>query len=645
MFSKKLKSQLIATGFNVCINPIEKKYFGKADIITIDNREFLKLQIYKDNELHDVVYCDRDNNEFLMYRYKLGSWSVAVIYHYYWNINYKDYFGYADIKSSYIGAEYFDTPGNTTLQALIKWQQKCKGENKTAIFENKQKKTNEIMSYIKELPNDVYKYVNNHVLIESRYIYYKPISKKEIDIFCSECREWHRVKRPAHLKGQLINQKMTCPNCKSRCILKSAKRSSNITDRGTLVYTEVIPYGLCFRKFSVAKSHSNYSKPYSISMYEYERRIYNYKSDLWSSYYLETKHFAYAQSKEYWKKSKYEYNDELTGALYTTNLNRILKNTNLQYSGLYEYTKGMGVNSNIRKYIDMYKNYGSVIEKITKGGFSQLAHKFYSLKNSSIINIEPKSNKLHEILGITKEELRQLRKIKIQYSEFEGYIKLKRKGDNISVKDIQLFRKINSGINIYSIYQMVSKHISVKSFVEYIKKQGYKEAVNDYCDYIRDCKTLNYDLRDTAVLKPYDLIKVHERTNVLVQVKSNKAENEKIKKLYKENNETYTFEDDNYVITLPPDVESLIVEGKKLSHCVGNYAKIMADGNCIILLVRKKDEPDTPFVTAEIRDNKKMQIRGYRNCTPDDTVMKFWGKYEKKVLNKIKRDKKLRKVG
>src|SRR5690606_20965988 len=84
-----------------------------------------------------------------------------------------------------------------------------------------------------------------------------------------------------------------------------------------------------------------------------------------------------------------------------------------------------------------------------------------------------------------------------------------------------------------------------------------------------------------------------------------KKRNEKLKHL--------TFEHKGLLIRLPKTPNEIIQEGKKLDHCVGSYADRHAKGETTIMFIRRKDKPDNPYYTVEIRNNNVMQVRGIRN--------------------------------
>ena len=74
------------------------------------------------------------------------------------------------------------------------------------------------------------------------------------------------------------------------------------------------------------------------------------------------------------------------------------------------------------------------------------------------------------------------------------------------------------------------------------------------------------------------------------------------------------FATDEYFIRQPDSTDEIVVEGQKLSHCVGGYAERHATGKLTIMFLRQKSAPDEPYYTMEVsNDYKIVQCRGYKN--------------------------------
>lgn len=85
-------------------------------------------------------------------------------------------------------------------------------------------------------------------------------------------------------------------------------------------------------------------------------------------------------------------------------------------------------------------------------------------------------------------------------------------------------------------------------------------------------------------------------------------------------------------IVCPKQTDDLIAEGQALHHCVGTYIERVAAKKCLIVFVRRVEEPKKPYVTVEVRDGKIEQIHGDHNSDPTEEVKKFVDLWSRKVL-------------
>ena len=60
---------------------------------------------------------------------------------------------------------------------------------------------------------------------------------------------------------------------------------------------------------------------------------------------------------------------------------------------------------------------------------------------------------------------------------------------------------------------------------------------------------------------------------------------------------------DGYIVKVAQNQLQLIDEGSALHHCVGRmgYDERQADGKSVICFIRRKEDPDKPYVTAEVK--------------------------------------------
>jgi len=96
--------------------------------------------------------------------------------------------------------------------------------------------------------------------------------------------------------------------------------------------------------------------------------------------------------------------------------------------------------------------------------------------------------------------------------------------------------------------------------------------------------------------------------------------------------ERYSFENDEYAVIVPSNLNNIVKEGHVLHHCVGTYAERVGGRETVILFIRLKSDIKTPFYTLEIQHNKIVQCRGMCNCVTTGEVKNFMESFEKKVL-------------
>lgn len=89
----------------------------------------------------------------------------------------------------------------------------------------------------------------------------------------------------------------------------------------------------------------------------------------------------------------------------------------------------------------------------------------------------------------------------------------------------------------------------------------------------------------------------------------------KYAEILKKNKEKYNFENEEYLIRCPEDPEKeLPTEGQMLNHCVGGYIDRQLQGSTNILFLRQKCNPNNPFMTIEVNDERVVQIHGRYNA-------------------------------
>ncbi len=169
---------------------------------------------------------------------------------------------------------------------------------------------------------------------------------------------------------------------------------------------------------------------------------------------------------------------------------------------------------------------------------------------------------------------------------------------------------------------------NIKKTFKYLRNQMSRtksvDVVRDFYDYISDCRKLGLNIENSEIRYPTDLQRAHERSSALVRIEANRDTDERIREVYNRCHNACEWSDGVYCIIMPTCCEDIIREGKDQSHCVGSYCERMANGEDIILFLRKVAEPNKAFYTIEIRPSLKklelVQCRGYRNRDENEQV-------------------------
>lgn len=200
------------------------------------------------------------------------------------------------------------------------------------------------------------------------------------------------------------------------------------------------------------------------------------------------------------------------------------------------------------------------------------------------------------------------------------YCKLIRAGVKISVEQ---FRNIYHNISYPDkLFVLLKKPygITITKVNNYLSRFTglLSNNLTAWADYINDAEELGFDLSVHNVLYPKNLIEAHANTINVLNAKRIEKETKEMAALTDRLKKQYRFEFGELAIKIPESIQEIITEGKVLHHCVGGYADRHAKGQCIIVFLRKKAEPNTPYYTIEIGGkwgNRQhiVQCHGYAN--------------------------------
>lgn len=313
---------------------------------------------------------------------------------------------------------------------------------------------------------------------------------------------------------------------------------------------------------------------------------------------------------------------------------KAISRSDMRYS---QYDKYMG--NLLMCYLNKYCQHPN-IEYLMKQGFDPTTEYCtgywggrYVLELSKTINW--KSNNLLQMLGITKSELKVLRGNEHLY---ETYISWRNEFPKVSPGDLINFAKVFGDAHGTMATFVEQTGATPQRITRYIEENGI--FTRDYHDYLRQCKRLKYNTKDTAICFPHNFEAMHERLSATIEYQHNKAVRAEFTKHIEERKQL-EFSDGNLMIVQPKQLSDIAYEGKALSHCVGGYAERHAKGALSIMFIRKKSEPDKPYYTMEISTSGKIvQVRGKRNIAPGedvDALIKDYMAYLEKIFSDKRR--------
>lgn len=257
------------------------------------------------------------------------------------------------------------------------------------------------------------------------------------------------------------------------------------------------------------------------------------------------------------------------------------------------------------------KNY-KAFRTLKKYGFNDVLNDFVYI--GGIFN---DSDKISEVLALDYNKVvADMSAEEITAWDILAMRELAEIGLKFTQRNIDIMRVMRSKPHMFD---QISREDMRRTF-KYLRNQqnrGNRNAVIDYADYLSECVALEYNLAQSDIRYPTDLLAAHARTSGLITLKNNADTEERIKELYAACREYIEWTDGKYSVVMPASCLDIVEEGKRQNHCVGSYAERMAKGEDMIVFIRRNAERDKAFYTMEIHPDLKnldiVQCRGYGN--------------------------------
>jgi hypothetical protein len=289
-----------------------------------------------------------------------------------------------------------------------------------------------------------------------------------------------------------------------------------------------------------------------------------------------------------------------------------------------------------KKMENLYGRYYYEMDKITATVTAIIENPKLEILHAAGINIDilhqltlnQDETKPHKIIGVPKFVLQDLEQIAGSYIRDYEIKRIREAEKTIGINHLKTVLdilktegNIRQFIDILEIVENLYVNYDykdVKKLMLYITRdvkfgQGItnpQNAIQYLRDYANMSKKMNMDWnRYSKSLK-----KDHDITTMNYNTKKDEIKRSNFKKaVEKENYQNLAFEDDEYVIVPPKELDEVIDEGKHLSHCVASYVDDIIDERCKILFLRKKGNENESLVTIEEKGEKVVQAKGRSN--------------------------------
>lgn len=489
------------------------------------------------------------------------------------------------------------------------------------------------------LPKKVAQWVDDSVLLESRYLF----TRRENGVRYGYCTHCHKDvvleldRTYCEVDVLNINRKHKeigfCPACKSPVQFRDMGRGrGRLVDEGYVVFADRLrDGGVLVRAGFVRRDYSEEIRDVGTDFFERYRIYYNTDVDVaWNKVYSYYGGYNwgrmttipepsagqpyYTSEKNYIYTRYYGFTDE------------IFKKTNLKYAQI-ETVMSDSRYVEVCSYLDRFVKNPELVEKLVKEGFLVFASHQYCQAQ-----INRRAKTVSAALGLNKKELRELEDktdTSVKYAQIA-------KAYGITPAQARKYASYGS-----TSIENVEKHLPFKKAVKYLDKQ--EETIYTLCDYWRDCEKLKLDLKREDILLPPNLAQAHQRTNEALaearrqkELEETRRTQEEFGKRLKKLERDFNFESSGLLIRPARSHAELIDEGSALHHCVATYAKKHLSGQTVIFFIRKKNEPDKPFYTLEYNPKTEsiVQCRGLHNCGKTPEVEAFVDAWSGYIRNK-----------
>lgn len=324
---------------------------------------------------------------------------------------------------------------------------------------------------------------------------------------------------------------------------------------------------------------------------------------------------------------------------------KMLKNTFLQYSGAKEYA-GYTPTYNLTQYLMRYMRYPQM-EMLSKMGLYRIVESMTRCELGFIA--DQTAVRPEDFLGIRKERLKDLitvqgdiaylkvwqfeRRNSLRLTEQESVFIREYTSATTDITEILGYTTVTKLMHKIENYSGVSIPKTLEDELCGKAMDAFRITAQLYADYIHMRLQRGYDLHNQIFLFPRNIQQAHDQMVLETRTEEQKKREREvaerypdIRKNYRKLRNTYFYEDETFLIRPARSAEEIVVEGRFLHHCVGgdNYLQKHNTGKTTILFLRAKQNPETPYITVEMRGTVILQWYGIRDTKPEKERIESW---------------------
>lgn len=629
------------------------KYIIRTAIRNISGQRTLLLFIYSKERLLSgnlrprwTTFQTKSDYTTLSFREnKAATWQVSLLENLEREWNFAGHCAFYSKTDEERVTRFCSDGEKAGLSALSRLQWGIKNKKELMRRHAKQRKIIARMAHLPPLPRGLNGWLHREILPQYLFYHYHK-GKSPMRGYCTAC------KHDVEVVGAKHGKKGICPRCKKQVEFKAQGRIGYIVDRETYQVIQKLDNGeLVIR---ILKAYNEYRKKTVSETSVYEAMRIFVRADTEKGLITEPYHESYSTGDlTPWKTGyhpiRYMYQEnfyaDVCGHLYCKNLDDVLQKTPWQYSQLKRFYQYDHVPLQLTTFLSALLRQPK-LEMLIKLGFVRLAADvIYRGTYASILDETKK--RPHEILRVGAKDIPFLKECGVTLSAltvYQHYAQLKLPDRNSlfcwqSERGISGFQRLKTALQLTTVHKLTRYIDGQYELLKNRRVQGayrYTEpgyVLNEYDDYLQMCLKENYDLKNDFILFPRDLQAAHDRVSTRIKLKADIKRHQAFVQAYQAIRSHLNFEKYGLMIVYPEKPEDIVREGNELHHCVGNYVSKVAEKQCIILFLRRTEDPQTPFVTIEVRDGEVVQVRGKNNSEPPKEVERFMRLWEQNVLH------------